>query len=327
MKQLFFVLIIGCFSKSFAQTDYSYVYINDSIIKKGNALYDVEKYTEAIKEYDKIIITDPKYLEAQYEKVLTISALGNKENTKAFFQDLYKKNAMPEFPLLYTAYGSFLSDNEEFEESEKIFKEGEKYLSNHSNFQYNVALLYIRKKETQKSIDILEKIILNNPNHASSHYLLGLLAFENGRITEGTLAFLSYLIIAPTGRFAEDAILKLNKKFGENFLEKSKLVFSKSGDNFEEIETILRNQLPLKSAYKVKSEIDDVIIRQIQAVAEYAVEHKMENGFFETTYIPWLADIVKKKQFEPFSYYILMEMEEKIRKKTNFSKEKNYRFL
>ena len=45
----------------------------------------------------------------------------------------------------------------------------------------------------------------------------------------------------------------------ENFLEKNKLIFSKSGDNFEDIEVILRNQLSLKSAFKVKSDIDDVI--------------------------------------------------------------------
>ncbi len=68
--------------------------------------------------------------------------------------------------------------------------------------------------------------------------------------------------------------------------KKTKNVFSKSGDNFEDIEVILRNQLPLKSAYKVKSEIDDVIIRQIQAVAEYAMEHKMGTVFLKPPTFP-----------------------------------------
>jgi hypothetical protein len=57
------------------------------------------------------------------------------------------------------------------------------------------------------------------------------------------------IAIAPTGKFAQEAVLKLNNKFGENYLTKGKVVFSTSGDNFEELETILRNQLPLRKAY------------------------------------------------------------------------------
>ena len=322
MKKLFFVLFIGLFSKTYSQTDYTFVYNNDSIIKKGIALYEKEKYADAIIQYDKISRVDPKFLNAQYEKAMALSALEKKVELKALFEDLYKKNVMPDFPSLYTLYGSFLSNEKEYEQSEKIFKEGEKYLSNSSNFLYNFAVLYYRKEESQKSVDLLQRIIKNNPNHASSHYLLGALALDNGKIVEGTLALMSYLIIAPTGQFAEKAILNLNAKFGQNYLENNKLIFSKSGDNFEEIEVILRNQLPLKPAYKIKSEIDDVIIRQVQAVAEYAASHKIEDGFFETTYIPWIKDVIDKKQFEGFSYYILLGMENQLGKKLTSQKKK-----
>ena len=322
MKNILTLLLLGSTSLFYSQTDYSSVYNNNTIINNGISLYDKEKYLEAIKEFDKISKLDPKFLNAQYEKGMALSALEKKEEAKAFFEDLYKKNLMPEFSELYTLYGNFLSDQKEYELSEKIFKEGEKYLSNSSTFLYNFAVLYVRKEETQKSVDLLERILTINPNHASSHYLLGALALDNGKITEGTLALLSYLMIAPNGSYAEKAILNLNAKFGQNYLEKHKLIFSKSGDNFEEIETILRNQLPLKSAYKINSEIDDVIIRQVQAVAEYTLEHKMGDGFFETTYIPWLKDLVERKQFEGFSYYILLGMEEKIGKKLTSQKKK-----
>jgi antitoxin component YwqK of YwqJK toxin-antitoxin module/Tfp pilus assembly protein PilF len=320
MKKILFVLFIGYFSSSYSQTDYSFVYNNDSIIKKGISLYEAEKYAESIKEYDKICKTDPKFLNAQYEKAMALAALEKKEELKSFFEDLYNKNLMPEFPTLYTLYGSFLSDQKEYQQSEKIFKEGEKYLPNSSYFLYNFAILHIRKEESQKAVDLLERIITNDPNHASSHYLLGVIALDNGKITEATLAMMSYLIIAPRGRYAEKAIQNLNAKFGENFLGENKLIFSKSGDNFEEIDIILRNQLPLKPAYKVKSEIDDVIIRQIQALAEYSVEHQMGDGFFETIYIPWIKDMMEKQQFEAYSYYILQGLENKIGKKLTSKK-------
>ncbi|MES2545290.1 MAG: tetratricopeptide repeat protein [Bacteroidota bacterium] len=317
------ILIIGLyFTNAYSQTDYTFVYNNDSIINKGIKLYDKEQYKEAIKEFDKITKTDPKYTTALYEKGLALGALENKTEAKAYFENLHSDKKMEELPNLFTIYGSFLSDEKEYDKAEKIFKEGEKYLSNSSNFLYNFALLYIRKEENQKALDLLEKSITVNPNHASSHYLLGLMAFENGKITEGTMALMSYLVILPNGRHAEDAILKMNAKYGQNYLDKNKLVFTKTGDNFEEIETILRNQLPLKSAYKVKSKIDDVVIRQAQAVTEYAAEHKMGNGFFETTYIPWLKSIVEKNQFEGLSYYILLGMEEKLGKKLTSQKKK-----
>lgn len=322
MKKIFFVLLIGYFSKTYSQTDYSIVYDNDAIINKGISLYDTEKYNEAIIEFEKIRSIDPKFLNAQYEKILSLSALEKKDDLKVLLEDLYRNNKMQELPSLYTLYGSFLSDEKEYEKSEKIFIEGEKYLSNSSNFLYNFALLYLRKEENQQCVDLLKRVITNDPNHASSHYLLGLIAFDNGKITEGTLALMSYLIIAPNGRNAEKAILKLNAKFGENYLADNKLVFSKSGDNFEEIETILRNQLPLKSAYKIKSKIDDVVIRQIQAVAEYSVEHKMGDGFFETIYIPWVKNLAERNQFEGFSYYMLLSMETKLGKKLSEQKKK-----
>lgn len=326
MKRFFLVAIFGFISKSYSQTDYSSIYINDSIIKKGISLYDSKKFNEAIVEYDKISTTDPKYLQAQYEKALSLSALEKKEELRTFLDNLYINKQMSKYPELYTLYGIFLSDQKEYEQSEKIFIEGEKHLPNSSNLLYNFAILYIRKEENQKSIDLLKRIITINPNHTSSHYLLGLIAFENGKITEGTLALMSYLMIAPTGKFAEKAVLQLNAKYGENYLEKGKLVFSKSGDNFGEIETILRNQLPLNKAYKIKSEIDDVVIRQVQAVAEYTLEHKMGEGFFETTYIPWIQDMIKKNHFEAYSYYMLLSMEDKLGKSLTSQKKKILNF-
>lgn len=306
----------------FGQKDYTIVYNNDSIIKRGIALHDKEKYVDAIAEYDKINALDPQFLKAQFEKALSLSKAEKKSEVKLLFENLYSGNKMQDEPDFYTLYGSFLSDTKEYVLADKIFTEGEKFLPNSSNFLYNKAILHIRKEEQQKAIDILKKVIIGNPNYPSAHYFLGILALENGKITEGTLALLSYLMIAPTGRYAEDAILKLNKKFGENFLEKNKYVFSKTGDNFEEFEVILRNQLPLKPAYKVKSEIDDVIIRQVQALSDYSLEHKIQDGFFETTYLPWLRDLSEKKQFEGFSYYILLGMEEKLGKKLTSQKKK-----
>lgn len=314
MKKILLLLFAFYSSIIYSQTDHSFIYSSEEIIKKGVQLFEEKKYEDAIIEYQKISKFDPKYLTAQYEIALTLSTMDKSEELKTFFEKLHQDKSMEEMPELYVLYGSFLSNLKEYDASEKIFLECEKFIPNSSNFLYNFAILTIRKENTQKGVDLLKKIIEINPNHASSHYLLGLLALENGKITEGTFALMSYLLLAPNGKFAENALLKLNEKFGQNYLTKSNIVFSASGDNFEEIETILRNQLPLKSAYTIKSQIDDVAIRQIQAVAEYTLEHKIGDGFFETIYIPWIKSMIEKNQFEGYSYYILESFEGKIGK-------------
>jgi len=326
MKKLFISLAFMAAASLSAQTDYSAVYNGKAFVQKGIQLYEEEKYDAAMAEFKKVDALDPEYGTAQYEMALTLSAQEKKEELKAHFETLYKSKWMKKLPTLYTLYGSFLSDAEKYEESEKIFKEGLQFIPNNTNHQYNLAVLFYRAKKVQECVDILKKIIANNPNSASSHYLLGSVALENGKIAEGSMALLSYLMIAPTGKFAKNAVFKLNAKMGENYMEKSKVVFSKSGDNYEELETILRNQLPLRSAYKIQAKIDDVVTRQVQAILEYTQMHKMGDGFFETTYMPWLKSVADSKQIEGFSYYILMGLEEELGKNLLAQKKKILQF-
>lgn len=316
MKKLFLSLLFFGTTSLFSQVtkDYSLTYVTDSILSTAYANLQQEKYSEALLEYKRIAKTDIKYLEAQYQIALVLFSDDKKEELVKHLEAIYNSGKMKDYPAFYTLYGTYYSDENNYEKAEQIFNEGAQYLSNSSNFLYNQAILYIRKEENQKSVDLLKKVVTLNPNLASGHYFLGILALENGNIVEGSLALLSYLAIAPNGKFAQEALSQLNKKFGENYLTKGKVVFSKSGDNFEELELILRNQLPLRKAYKLKTEIDDVIMRQMQAVMEYSLEHKMGDGFFETTYIPWIKDVVSKNQFVGFSYYMLLGLEEQLGK-------------
>jgi len=326
MKRLILSLFLFVSTTIIAQTDYKTVYNADSIIKKGVKLYEEKKYQASLDEYRKVDKLDPKYPTAQYEIAMSYFALEKKDSLKNHFERIYKTDMMKKLPTLYTLYGSYLSDEKKYDESEKIFNEGLKIIPNSSNHLYNMAILYYRKEQMQKCIDVLEKIIAQNPNQASAHYLLGLMAYDSGKIVEGTMGMLSYLIISPTGKFAKNAILKMNAKYGDNYLEKKNLVFSKTGDNFEELETILRNGLPLRNAYKVQSKIDDVVTRQVQALFEYSQTHKMGDGFFETIYMPWIKSVADQKFTEHFSYYMLLVLENDLGKNLTAQKKKIFQF-
>lgn len=310
-----------------AQVDYKQIYDSKKTINEGTVLHDQEKYSEALKKYKSVDPLDPEYPTAQYEIAVSLMGMEKKDSIYALFERLHKQDVMKDLPTLYTLNGNFLSDEKKYAEAEKVFFDGMKITPNATSHLYNLAILYYREEKFQECIDTLKKIIATNPNALSSHYLLGVIALENGRIAEGSMALLGYLILAPEGKFAKNAVLKLNEKFGENYLEKKNVVFSKSGDNFEELETILKNQLPLRKAYKIYSKIDDVVIRQVQAVIEYAQTHKIGNGYFEQTYIPFLKGIADQKQIENFSYYMLQSLKENLGKSLSSQNKKIDQFI
>lgn len=322
MKKHLCTLFLGLGYLCLAQTDYSFVYDSDRIILEGNDLHNSQKYEEAIVKYDQISHIDPLYKNALYEKAMTFAFMKQEDKAREIYEKAYSDGLMANDADFLMAYGTFLSDRKEFDKAEQLYKQSETLTPNSPSLLYNMALLYVRREERQKSVDLLKKSVTLNPNHPGSHYLLGILAFEDGRITEGSLALMSYLAIAPEGAGAEQAILKLNAKFGENYLAKSNLVFSEKGDDFSEIEEILRNQLPLRNGYKVKSEIDDVITRQMQAIVEYLPEHKTGDGFFETIYGPWLKELARANQFESYSYYMLQGMAQRLGKAITGQKKK-----
>lgn len=315
-----FFTFLGLFT--YSQKDYSFVYQSDSIIKSGVILHENSKFDHAIEKYKQVNELDPNYYKAQSEIAISLFSLNKKEELGKHLGELYASGKMEKYPDLYIKYGSYLDDINELEKAQEVFKAGEKYLSNYFNFMYNYAIHHVKKNNKQEAVNYLKRAILINPNHPSSHFMLGLLAYENGNISEGSLCFITYLMISPNGRYSKDVAKVLSKKFGENYTEKGNLIFSNSDDNFSELNDILRNQFPLNKNYKIKSKIDDPITRQIQAVVEYASNHEIKNGFFENYYVPWMKTIVEKGEVETLTYYTLLGFEENLGKQLTTHKKK-----
>lgn len=312
----FFMFIIH--TLSIAQEYYD----GDSLITKGQRLHDAEAYEEAIATYKEVDKLDPQYLKANYEIAYSLSSLEKYEEAIQHLQPFYETGKFKEFPLMYVARGNALSNLKRYEESEKTFSEGMEYLNNHSGYYFNYGLMAYQNKDLQKSIDMLMKTIDINPNSSRAYYLLGAIAFENGWLSEGSLFMLAYLTNTPGDSYTNDAIIKLNSKMSQYPKKNDKISFSKSGDDFSELDIILRNQLPLNEKYKLKLSLDDILPRHIQAICEYAVEHKGNKGFLESVFIPYLSDIQQMNLVEGFTLYTLLSKEEALSKAFKSNKAK-----
>lgn len=289
-------------------------YDSDSLIRIGIELHDNKQYTQALEIFQKVWSIDPNYARAQYEYCNTLNVMKEKDKLYHKLNELYSNGYYRESPDLYVLKGSYHSDNKEYEESEKIFKEGIDSFPSYSLLHVNLAILYLKKEDNQNAVEYLKKAIEINPKHARAHYLLGVILLESGKLGEAYLPFLAYLSLAPKDLFVKDVIKDLNLKPAENFLKTKPIKISSDGDNFEELNTILRNQLPLNKKYPLKCAIDDIYTRNTQAVLEYTETHTIKNGWLENIYVPFLKDINIKGHSEAFIYYTLSAYKENFEK-------------
>lgn len=314
---LLIVVTISTSQISIAQEVYDY----EAFTKEASEYIEKEDYESAIKIYDKVHKLDPNYPEALGYKAELLNELERIDEAAELLEELYKNDFFDRDPELYITYGSILDSKKEYEKSEEVYTQGEEKYPRYSYLLFNKAVMYYNSDQTQKCVDYLKKSITINPDLIRAHYLLGAIAFENGRLAEGFMASLAYLVNNPTDNFSTKAILSMNVKMAQNYLEETEIIFSEEGDDFSELNLILRNQLPLNKKYKLNCDIDDNYPRYVQAVMEYATEHESNNGFFEKTYIPWMKSLHEKGLTENFIYFSLQGLDGKIgktvKRKTN----------
>ncbi|HMU02884.1 MAG TPA: hypothetical protein PJ990_04645, partial [Saprospiraceae bacterium] len=313
--QVFLFLIFIFISHIQAQRTYPQTYDGDSIFALGKIAFENNEYEKAVSHFSAIFPIDPLFESARYERMLSLAVMNKGDVILKEMDSLYVLGEINSNPDMLLLYGSYLSNDSNYVKALELFAKVEKLVPNSSVLLYNMGLLHYRMKSLQKSVDYLKLSVTYNPNHLSSHYLLGLICLEEGKVAEGNLALLSCLLNQPSSGIARDIIAKLNIKMSYYYENIPTITTSEVGDDFTELNTILQNQLALNPKYKPKASIDDVFTRQVQAVIEYADSHTMGDGFFEYMYIPWMKQITLRNQTEALIYYYLQEYREALGKK------------
>lgn len=127
------------------------------------------------------------------------------------------------------------------------------------------------------------------------------------------MALLGYLALVLAGEYAEDAVTKLNVKMSQSYLKNdSKVTFPADGDDFAELESILRDQLPLHPKYKLKCSVDEIFTRHAQAIFEYVGSHTIRNGFLKN--VPAMDERSAGKNLtESATYYLIQIFKEQMK--------------
>ena len=304
------VILFSLFTQfAFSQGGFSQKYdtqiINQEILE---SLYEKNDLQGVINELSKTPFLHPDYLNNQITIISHYSSLDKKDEALKICQDLLNNKLIDPNYQIPLIYGSLLSDAKEYDKALEQFDIAQKYIPNSPILRYNYALVYYRKEEIQKAINVLEENLKFFPYHASSIYMLGKIALDDNNFAVASSAFLTYLLTNPGGTHAKYILQILDKKTSSYYAAPSKYKYSNSGDNFEEFDLIFKNDFPLNKNYKLRIDFNEIYSRNLQAIFDYYKDHKFQDGFTENNFGKWIANVAETNKVKEITYYTLSSL-------------------
>jgi uncharacterized protein len=300
---LLFLFISYC-NNLFAQENNVLINSGD-LLKKGNDLHDKNKFKEAITLYKQIDKSDTNYSDALYE--LSFSCNSDSQFLAGYEYAMEGLKLYPNlFPKFSMQAANALDDMGKYNDAIKVYsdaisKDPQSYL-----LYYNRAISFIRLEKPEEAKKDLETCLLINPYHASAHYFIGSLYMQNGNLIPAMLAYKTYLLLAPDGRYLNNSITNLSAiaKVSDDILAFVKTKKPSTDDNFDMLQQILLSKIALDKQYDLKAKLEDPIVRQIQVVDEKLMYKQSDKGFAMQYYVPMYVKLFKEDEFEPMIFSI-----------------------
>lgn len=280
------------------------------ILKLGVKLHDEQKYKEAIAEYKKVSRSDTNYAIILQELAMSYYLDSN------FDASIQAANeGLQRFPELASKWYGRLADAEDdkgnwqtaLDYYNKIITlNPQDYLG-----YFNKAVCLFRQKKYSDAKTNFQQCILINPYYSSAHNFLGRICIEEGKPVQALLSLCTSLLANPDGRYFSNNISLLSKISNATDEVTSKLITgSSSEDDFELLQEVLLSKASFDGKYKLKSSLEDKIVRQIQVVMEKLEYNATDKGFWMQYYVPLFKEIFAK-DFELFTYYIFSSIDDK----------------
>ena len=302
MKAMICFLIASNIFSSFGQANNPLINSGE-LIKQGVELHDQGKYKEAMALYFQVPRSDTNYDNSLYELSLSAYANNQFEESRKYAElgaKLFPERA-DDFNIQLANALDNLGKNDEalnlYEKTIQLFPR--QYILYFNN---GLALKNLKKPEEAKAA--FQKALLINSVHSSSHFYLGKAWFEEGNLVPAMLAFQTYLLAAPSGRYAKTAVQYLVdiSKVTDDVLKNSKNKNVVISPDFSLIQQIVLSKIALDKQYKLNTKLEDVIVRQMQVVMEKLAYNKNDKSFAMQFYVPFYTGVFKEEMFEPMVY-------------------------
>ena len=171
----------------------------------GNIQYTLGRLGEACASYECALALQPKFPQALFKLGVCLVRMGKLHEALRCFTKNVEIPAQGHVMSYYWIglINSFLGDDEaSFVAYNRLHEESEESML----ADYFLAQLHLRRKEQEKAVDLLEKLLKVTPDFAEVHYLLGLAYSELHKNAEAIRKFRDVLTLDPDDKRARNAL-------------------------------------------------------------------------------------------------------------------------
>lgn len=312
-KQLLYLVLFLTAGLGFSQEEI------DSLVQLGVKYHDNGQYELAIKQYKKALAIEPQSSLVNYELAMTYMYAGDYEKAVKYSDIVLAQNGENLLPA-YITKGSSLDYLGKTEESIKLFEEALNKFGDHYLLNYNLAYNYSKLEDYEKATDNLVRAIINNPQHPSSHYLLGeVMRKQNNRI-QSLLSLYYFLFLEPNSERSKTAFQHIKEAFNGN-IEKDN---EKPNDitinlNPSEMDSEFAPAIMMISMIAATQEVEgnkdrtetEIFTDNSGKLFKILGELKKDkDGFWWNFYVPFFYDLAQSKHLETFCNYISLSSRE-----------------
>ncbi len=310
-----FNLLIGMFltltCSLTAQRELKNPLINSKeVMNNAATLYTAGKYNEAITEYLKVPVSDTNYSEILNDIALTYYADSNYTNAEKYVNtalELYPEKKASFLRLLADIYDDTKRSDQALVVYDSIIA-----LNRYDFLTYfNKGISLYRQDKLDEAALNFQKTVMLNPYYSSGHYYLGLISLQKGNLVEAMLSFSTNLIVNPGNKHYQksigflSAIAQINTAVSDH-LKKFK---PHRENNFEALQDIITSKIALDKKYKLKVDLEDQIVRQLQVLFEKLEYNPSDKGFWMQYYVTAFKNVWDNKQLEPLIFMMFSELD------------------
>ena len=178
------------------------------VFAEGATLTNEGKYDEAIAKFNAVIAELPKCADCYNN----LGAIYSRQQQWDKAEESYKKaiELKADNVEAYNGLATVYNAQKKFKEAQAASAEASKYLSagagaGNVTALYNAAVIAWNANDFAKANELLAQAVKADPAHAESHFMLGRVLINLGKLGEAATEFETYLKLAPTGPNAKEA--------------------------------------------------------------------------------------------------------------------------
>lgn len=298
-----FILFFVLFTKiSFAQNSETDSTTSHLQIEKGIALFDENKYYEALAIYNSISKCDNNYWWACYETAMLYYNQGKLE--AALIKSRESEDLNPENVSTLSLIGSILDDIGKTEDAIIYLTNALESKPYNRLLLYNLATCYLNNNQLKKAEETIIRNIRINPYHKSSHLLLAKVNFYMGRVAQAYLAYNMAILMNPSVSYIAEFEKAISGKL-DSLSQPYNYPYPQGVDhsNWDECTWFLKSEMAFNDNFEYDFKINYLTTRQSLMLFRKLNFSSADTSIYSQFYARFFSELMRKNYFETFLFY------------------------